>query len=60
MTRFTPISAEFTMEVSLSVLGAGGVGKSALTIQYVFNRYEPGKPRKHTSRRPARPCLNAC
>ena len=29
------------MEVSLSVLGAGGVGKSALTIQYVFNRYEP-------------------
>ena len=29
------------MEVSLSVLGAGGIGKSALTIQYVFNRYEP-------------------
>ena len=29
------------MDVSLSVLGAGGVGKSALTIQYVFNRYEP-------------------
>ena len=23
------------------MLGAGGVGKSALTIQYVFNRYEP-------------------
>ena len=28
------------MEVSLSVLGAGGVGKSALTIQYVF-KHEP-------------------
>ena len=34
-------ATRFTMEVSLSVLGAGGVGKSALTIQYVFNRYEP-------------------
>jgi len=30
------------MEVNLTVLGSGGAGKSALTIQYVLQHYEEG------------------